>query len=408
MTDKSFTTLYKQGSKGEIRQWDIRVYCDVIDDVEVAVIESRHGQMGGQIQISTEHVRQGKNIGRANETTMLEQAQAQAESKWTKQLDKYYAKTIEEAKKKKNTCTRPMLAHPYADKAHKLPEGTPVIYQPKLDGMRCIAQMVNGEVALISRGQKPIVAVPRIAKALKGIMQEGEVWDGELYHDDIDFNDLMSMCRKKKPTPEDLERSSRVQYHIFDAIAPGSYSERFYTTVRERLVQYDSNSSPDRLSLLVKFGFTGLLVPVVSVFENFEIEILDRYLELWEGQGYEGAMIRIASAEYQHKKTVDLLKYKTFQDAEYVVVGCKTGTAGTKKDGLLQTFVLEATNNKGATETFKASLLGSEEELREKWTRRDEFIGQLATVKFQECSKYGIPRFPKVKGIRWEGDLTND
>jgi len=44
--------------------------------------------------------------------------------------------------------------------------------------------------------------------------------------------------------------------------------------------------------------------------------------------------------------------------------------------------------------------MGTDEAKQEMWKNKDSYIGQVATVKFQEKSKYGIPRFPKVKEVR--------
>ena len=78
-------TLYKLSTTGKLLQWDIRVE-DNQDGT--ASIVTDHGQVGGKIQTTSDLITGGKNIGKANETTVQEQANKEALSKWKKQFDK--------------------------------------------------------------------------------------------------------------------------------------------------------------------------------------------------------------------------------------------------------------------------------------------------------------------------------
>ena len=90
---KEFQKLYKKTSTGAIQEWTVSV-----EELNgVATIINNYGQVDGKIQESREQVPEGKNTGRANATTALEQAEAQAKSRWEKQLKKGYAQTIEDA-----------------------------------------------------------------------------------------------------------------------------------------------------------------------------------------------------------------------------------------------------------------------------------------------------------------------
>jgi len=74
----------------------------------------------------------------------------------------------------------------------------PTFVQPKLDGVRCILNA--GE--LTTRAGKPIVSCPHLAK-------EYYLLDGELYNHELkeDFNKIISLVRKTKPTKEDIEEA---------------------------------------------------------------------------------------------------------------------------------------------------------------------------------------------------------
>ena len=51
-------------------------------------------------------------------------------------------------------------------------------------------------------------------------------------------------------------------------------------------------------------------------------------------------------------------------------------------------------------EGFSAGIKGTYSYLEEIWLNKDKYIGQLATVEYQNKTSNNIPRFPKVKAIR--------
>ena len=67
---EAFPKLYKKTSTGAIQEWEVYV-----DDTGCSpVIVTKYGQLGGKIQTSTELITEGKNIGRSNETSPMQQA----------------------------------------------------------------------------------------------------------------------------------------------------------------------------------------------------------------------------------------------------------------------------------------------------------------------------------------------
>ena len=85
----------------------------------------------------------------------------------------------------------------------------PVDVQPKLRGVRCMAENVRGAVRLTSRNGLPFT-VPHIADALAPILHAGMILDGELYDHNADQGEVNSLVRGKRP---DL---ARLRYHVFD------------------------------------------------------------------------------------------------------------------------------------------------------------------------------------------------
>lgn len=367
-------TLYKIGARGQVLEWSVHL--------EGTTLVITHGQQDGSLQESRERVEEGKNLGRANSTTAGEQAALQAESRWKKQIDRHYRETIEDAQKAARASTNPMLAHKYADRAHKLEAGQLIAVQPKLDGMRCLARKEDGEVRLLSRGGKDITSAPNVVSELRDWMQDGETWDGELYNHDLEFEVLMSIARKKEPDP----RHNLLQFHVFDVVSSENYLDRI-SVIEDRL--------DGRNGELIQLVDTALL--------KYDEREVEKWVELAEIDGFEGIIMRRLDLPYEHKRSEQLLKVKTFHDEEFEIVGSEDGKKGSRKEGLLTCFVLKAD---GSDETFKAALMGSEDTLRDLWLRRDDYVGEMATCVFQEKTKYGIPRFPKVKAIRGWEDLS--
>ena len=77
---KEFPIIYKRATTGAAQQWQI-----IVDGNQFF---TRAGQWGGVITESARTTCEGKNIGRANETSPEEQALAEATSKHNKKLEK--------------------------------------------------------------------------------------------------------------------------------------------------------------------------------------------------------------------------------------------------------------------------------------------------------------------------------
>jgi DNA ligase-1 len=412
--------LYKVSGTGKILEWYVSVHpCAAGNGYQIHVT---HGQQNGRHQTDLEAVTEGKNLGRSNETSPLQQACFQAVARWKKQLDRAYRETVEEAQKAAKAANKPMLAYKFLERGERMyfdkktgaPKVDEVILQAKVDGMRCLATKEDGKVTLISRGSKAIESVPYIATELAPLMNDGEVWDGELYKHGMEFEEIMSICRRgaKNLHPKHTE----MEFHIFDVVAPGGYLER------TKGILWTDDGTVARADWEPCKVVPHLVVPVTT-WEALENRMMS-HLEYQESQGYEGVMLRCMESEYQHKKCADLLKLKSFDDEEFQIVGSLTGTAGTAKDGLLVNFIcaaphaptslapvlLDVEANLDAmlkeNKVFKAPLCGKEQKLREMWERRDTYVGEMANVMFQEKTKFGVPRFPKCKGVRGREDLS--
>jgi DNA ligase 1 len=125
---------------------------------------------------------------------------------------------------------KPMLAYPAGDTP--IDYSKPIFIQPKLDGVRCVIQSEDVEyhepytgklikaqaVKAYSRTGKEWKNIDHILTQLKPFFQKypNVILDGELYNHDLknDFEKIISLVRKTKPTEEDrLESAQMVQFH---------------------------------------------------------------------------------------------------------------------------------------------------------------------------------------------------
>ena len=372
---KEFPKLFKKTSTGAIQEWTVSV--DEINGIPTII--NRFGQVGGKIQYSHEQVLSGKNTGRANATTAMEQAEAQAKSRWEKQLKKGYAQTIEDAQAGVvddviEGGVFPILAHKYWEQGHKI--RFPALAQPKLDGHRCTSQYDNGAVTMWSRTRKQIKSIPHIAECLENCGL-ADRFDGELYNHEYkeNFEDLTSLITPDEPQ----EGHENIQYHVYDLALPN-------------LCNYDRN--------LILEGwrkqFEGTPVHIVETrIVNSKEELMQAYEDFME-QGYEGAIVRNFDGMYVNKRSYDLQKVKVFDDDEFRIVDIKVGTKGTMAGKAV--FICERTREDQqlpAGVTFDCKLKGKLDDLKLYADDRSLVIGKIVTVQYQGYTrKNKKPRFP--------------
>lgn len=368
MSHKSFPILYSQNSNGTIQQWQIMVTLNVITTV--------YGRHQGKLQTTTDTIKEGKNLGKANATTANEQALAEAQSRWEKKLKSGYVQDINLAKAGGVDTQviaggiEPMLAKKFEDEESKVTY--PAFVQPKLDGIRCVAIIDSGTATLWTRTRKAITSVPHIVAALeKAFAGDTLVLDGELYNHDYkqEFETIVSLVRQQEPK----EGHEKVQYHIYDLVdTKARFSERY-----------------KRLKQAIKGCKTLCLLETHQVESGEE---LMEFFSHFKGLGYEGAMYR-ADAAYENKRSNHLLKLKTFCDSEFKIIGVEEG-----RGRLTGAAIMVCATKSG--ETFNCKMEGSIDNLKVILSNRRDVIGKMLTVRYQDFTNGNVPRFPVGVSIR--------
>ena len=349
--------LYSRSTTGKICTWEIEISQNKYRTIS--------GFEGMKMTTSDWTVCEVKTYCSAEEQTIKE-----ATAIHRKKMEKGSFENIKDIDDE--TYFEPMLANKWED--YKVKVKYPIYSQPKLDGIRCIVK----KDGMWSRNGKHIISAPHIFEILKPLFEINPdlIFDGELYADKFanDFNAICSLVKKTKPTSDDLKESAeKIQYHIYDL---PSYNATFvyrYQHLKKLITNYNTS------------------IVLVNTDQVDNINDLLAYHEDYVSYGYEGQMLRL-DLPYENKRSKSLLKHKSFVDSEFVIKGYEEGIGKlSDKVGNLKFEI----NGK----PFNAAVNGTHKHLSELWIKRNELVGQTATIKYFELTSDGIPRFPKVINI---------
>lgn len=367
---KTYPTLYSRASTGNVQVWYMIQ--------EYNKYKTVSGIIDGKKVESEWTVCLGKNQGKANETSGEQQATKEVEARYKKQLEQNsYFLDIKDIDNK--GVFNPMLAKNWEDRQDEIDWSNGVYVSPKMDGLRAIITKDGAS----SRNGKPFVSFPHIFKALEGVFSvlPDLILDGEIYCDKLsnDFNKIISLAKKTKPTADDLIESEKyLQYWVFDCPSfGGTFKERYNKLVILFSTWFKDNK-------YIKLCEHKLIKTPDEIESN-----LQEYIN----QGFEGLMVNTCDGIYEEKRSNNLLKYKLFVDNEYPIVSITEGKGN--RSGMFGYATLKI-----GDKTFDSNARGDEEYYKELLTRQSELVGKMATVRYQNLTPDGIPRFPVIVGIR--------
>ena len=277
---------------------------------------------------------------------------------------------------------KPMLAYPVSDKP--IDYNNKISIQPKLDGVRCLIQYdtaPRNRIKAYSRTGKEWLNINHILEELKPFFAKhpNVILDGELYNHDLknDFEKIISLVRKTKPTLEDrLESEEKVQFHCYDTIMehmPFNERDKF---IRENLPE----------SYCVKhvktFGVSG----ESGAKAHHKTNLL---------MGYEGSILR-TNDMYKCGRSWSLRKFKDFSDAEATIIGYVDGKG--KREGTLGKFIMQ--DDEGIEFGCPPGKGYTYAQLKDILDNIHDYIGERATFTYFERTKAGSYRHPLFKCIR--------
>jgi len=284
-----------------------------------------------------------------------------------------------------------MLAQNVGDYSRIKSDDWPLYVQPKLDGVRCLIQYDeegefegNGVVAY-SRTGKEWKNIDHILTELRPFFLKypNAILDGELYNHDLkdDFEKIISLVRKTKPTDEDrLESAKMVQFHCYDTVMEHMDFRGRHKFIREEF------------GLNARTYLYPSVIPLMaaSVYNTEEVEVYhERFLE----EGYEGSILR-QNKPYECKRSWTLMKVKDFSDAEATIVGFVEGKG--KRVGTVGKFVAVDTDGN----EFGMPVMDKFKYLQENFEEMKTWVGKIATFTYFERTKANSYRHPLFKAIR--------
>ena len=374
-------TLYGYSSNGDIKTWNAYVIGN--EHENYTQIQYEFGLEHGKKQVQPKQIDEGKNIGRSNETTHYEQAVKEVKSKMKKKMDSGYC----EDRNNIQTPILPMLAHTFEKRKHNIKY--PCFIQPKIDGIRMTCRMVNGRIEMFTRKGKPFTPLHNLEKHLedcfKNIDEQPDTFylDGELFSDTLTFQELAGVVRSSKSSFEELSQVKYVIFDCFDTDYPNMGFDTRFPIVGQ--MKPTKELKPNT--------HNDYIVTIPTTLINGEDEIQEINKGFMEN-GYEGTIIRNKNGIYKlNHRSPDLQKYKTFLDDEYEIVSYRQGT-GTDEGCVIWECV---TKDK---QIFSVRPRGSVSERQGYFQNGDKWIGSLLTIRYQELTDGGIPRFPVGITIR--------
>jgi DNA ligase-1 len=349
--------IYKRDVSGGTRVWWAET-----DDT--ACWRTHSGTLHGEIVTS-----EWRHAPPKSQSSSAAQALFEAQAAMDKKLRTDYKRTLINIDEARNSIIKPMLAHTYDGWERQC------FAQPKLDGMRCLATPDG----LWSRNNLPIISAPHIEAHLSEFFKQNPniILDGELYNHEFhdNFNSIMSLAKKIKPTQKDLELSEQyLQYHIYD-LYDQDFKADVYSTRLKRLDDINDN-------MPYFFGKTLIQVETSMIISEEDLE--HHYLKVLQ-DGYEGQIIRY-DREYQQKRSNYLLKRKEFVDEEFELLDIEEGAGNW--EGLAKRAV--CLSKEGIK--FGAGISGTQEFCAKLLKEKGRYVS--VTVKYHALTPDGVPRFP--------------
>lgn len=276
----------------------------------------------------------------------------------------------------------------------------------KLDGNRCIARYDGNRWLFTSRNGKTLKVNIDMGDLPTDVVYDGELLSPQQTLDSQNaffalmhgmqiptyggqFNSTSGLINSKA-------KDKKLVYNIFDVMTDDAYYER-----RAFLDSLHCTSNETRI------------LPVLAKVNcNYEHSIANM-LDAVTSAGAEGLMLNLAYANYQHKRTADLIKVKNTYTIDMLVEDWEYGNG--KYDGMVGALQCVAITEDG--KHIEASIgTGLSDEQRMIWADDPSLIvGKIVEVSYfsmsQSSGTYGTKlyslRFPRLKRVRYDKEVTS-
>lgn len=415
--------LFSRARNGSIVQWRVYTQGDIVC--------TEHGKLGGKLTTHQDRVR-NTNVGRANARIGETQAEAEAQSAWTKKLKEGYYDSASKAQTA--IVLLPMLAHPLERKAkrggrdvriEREVDWNHLWIQPKLNGLRCFSMFyepglelfkdmadrpAGPDIVMRSREGEDWTTLSHIKNDLAFFMEPGDIVDGEAFQKGVPLQLINSYVKRLQP------ETLGIQLHLYDYPAKrgktGATWRARLSTLRDTYARYVEQKI--RAALLtavtrsaieeaidglspgsqVELFIASLPIQLVKTYSVTSRSEAREYQQKFLQDGYEGAILRIDDGSYDlGERSTNLLKMKEFIDASHPIID----VLGREliKDGV-STWIVDkyvcSINTPTGPSSFEVVPRGTMEQRAEWWKVKDTLLGQFLTVRYLELSVAGLPQ----------------
>ena len=416
--------LYKKDSKGKILQWSAAGDQNVLG----VTIQIKAGELNGKITTTLREGIQGKNIGKANETSPLTQAEQEVQSLYKRKKRQGYKSLTDLKYPIENEAfgvgieletwlqlnlkfdttdldgnLKPMKAQQYyrSKKNWTDPTGKvwddrkyyyllnpdapkekgalimkfPCLIQPKINGIRCTISLDElGKVQILSK-EGLRYNLPHIEQEFQNniecftfkLEKEGEIdviFDGELYIHGEKLQTISSAVKAQNLN------TSRVKFICFDLAIP-KLNNLSRIQLMKSLLSFKDNNLLSSIDYVSTHKIAG---------DQLAQTMTDKYIE----EGYEGSILRNINGLYAFgKRPMDMVKLKRVLDEEYKILDI----ISQDKNPNLGLFVCQTKEGK----EFKVTPKGTEDFKQLILFQKHLFVGKPLTCTFYEYTEDGIP-----------------
>jgi len=215
----------------------------------------------------------------------------------------------------------PMLS---AVSENGIPKGDSWEYEPKWDGFRTLVFRDGDEVALISRGGRPMTRYfPELLDPIRKLKEERLVLDGEVVvvgEHGLDFGALQQRVHPAESRVRMLSEATPAWFIAFDLLAEGGDDLRKQSLGERR----------KRLERLLN----GAKKPIFLTPYTRDSKTAEQWFERFEGAGLDGVIAKSWSGTYVPGKRL-WVKIKHQRTADCVVIGWRKSSDGSTLGALL-------------------------------------------------------------------------
>ena len=252
----------------------------------------------------------------------------------------------------------------------------PSLIQPKLDGFRGMAKLINNEVIIYSRTKKPFIHLKNIKKELKKfkLIKDGKTLDGEIYLHNHSIGDLKSVMGRLELNNNKIRNlEKKIKYYVFDYVDIEKDFKQRYNILKNNFPKSD-------------------LIKLVKTKKVSNFDQLNKTRNQFINEGYEGIIVRNMKGIYQPgKRSIDVFRSKEFKKGKFTVID---GLEGKGVDKGTVIWKLQCSKNKN--NFFMAKPMGTRDFRKKLYKERKKFIGKKITIKYFEINEETgcVSRFP--------------